>query len=126
MKEIEELLKEGYKNLIAGTEVKPMVKGVFLKAGQGILKAGSVLGISTADNVGILLNKSATDGSQTPSGILIEEVDTGTDTDADSILSQIAIRGVFNQEALLFAEGTNLSDMEIELRKIDIYTRKMY
>ncbi len=49
-----------------------------------------------------------------------------SDFSSDSILSQMFIRGVFNQEALLFAEGTSLSDMEIELRKIDIYTRKMY
>ena len=47
MKEIEKFLEgEEYKNLIAGTEVKPMVKGIFLKKGQGILKAGSVLGIA--------------------------------------------------------------------------------
>lgn len=135
MKEIEKFLEgEEYKNLIAGTEVKPMVKGIFLKKGQGILKAGSVLGMTTTDNLGVLLDKSATDGSQNPIGILIEEIDTGekvetesqADFSSDSILSQMFIRGVFNQEALLFAEGTSLSDMETELRKIDIYTRKMY
>ncbi len=126
MKKIEEFLQGGeYKNLIAGTEIKPMVKGISLKAGQGILKAGSVLGM-TPDNLGILLDKNATDGSQNPVGILIEDVDTGTESDTDSILSQMFIRGVFNQEALLFTEGTSLSDVEMELRKIDIYTKKMY
>ncbi len=127
MKKIEEFLQGGeYKNLIAGTEIKPMVKGISLKAGQGILKAGSVLGLTTTDNLGILLDKNATDGSQNPVGILIEDVDTGTESDTDSILSQMFIRGVFNQEALLFTEGTSLSDVEMELRKIDIYTKKMY
>ncbi len=127
MKKIEEFLQGGeYKNLIAGTEIKPMVKGISLKAGQGILKAGSVLGLTTTDNLGILLDKNATDGSQNPVGILIEDVDTGTESDTDSILSQMFIRGVFNQEALLFIEGTSLSDVEMELRKIDIYTKKMY
>ena len=62
MKKIEEFLQGGeYKNLIAGTEIKPMVKGISLKAGQGILKAGSVLGLTTTDNLGILLDKNATD-----------------------------------------------------------------
>lgn len=127
MKKIEEFLQGGeYKNLIAGTEIKPMVKGISLKAGQGILKAGSVLGLTTTDNLGILLDKNATDGSQNPVAILIEDVDTGTESDTDSILSQMFIRGVFNQEALLFTEGTSLSDVEMELRKIDIYTKKMY
>lgn len=143
MKEIEEFLKGKefknlYKNLIAGTEVKPMVKGISLKTGQGILKAGSVLGLTTTDNLGILVDKSAKDGSENPVGVLIEEIDTGAEmnTDfntesqaafsSDSILSQMFIRGVFHQEALLFAEGTSLSDMEIALRKIGIYARKMY
>ncbi len=127
MKKIEEFLQGGeYKNLIAGTEIKPMVKGISLKTGQGILKAGSVLGLTTTDNLGILLDKNATDGSQNPVGILIEDIDTGTESDADSILSQMFIRGVFNQEALLFTEGTSLLDIEMELRKIDIYTKKMY
>lgn len=121
MKNLEELLQDSeYKNLIANTKVMPMVKGVYLKAGQGILKYGSVLGEKEGDNAAVLL-----DNTMTPIGVLLEEVDTG-ETEQEPILTQMYIRGVFNQEALIFAEGTTFEDMEMELREIDIYVQKMY
>ncbi len=124
MKNLEELLQDSeYKNLIVNTKVMPMVKGVYLKAGQGILKYGSVLGQKEGNNVAVLL-----DNTMTPIGVLLEEVDTGEagETEQEPILTQMYIRGVFNQDALIFAEGTTFEDMEMELRKIDIYIQKMY
>lgn len=124
MKNLEELLQDSeYKNLIANTKVMPMVKGVYLKAGQGILKYGSVLGQKEGDNAAVLL-----DNTMIPIGVLLEEVDTGEagETEQEPILTQMYIRGVFNQDALIFAEGTTFENMEMELRKIDIYVQKMY
>lgn len=126
MKNLEELLQCGeYKNLIASTEVAPMIRRVYLKSGQGVLQYGSVLGL-TKDNFGILVDKIATDGSQIPIGILAETIDTEDTEEAESVLAQMYITGVFNKDALLFAEGTAFDDMELELKKLGIYTKKMY
>ena len=77
MKNLEELLQcEEYKNLIASTEVASMIRGVCLKSGQGVLRYGSVLGLTENDNFGILSDKTATDGSQIPIGILAETINT--------------------------------------------------
>lgn len=147
MKNLEELLQNGeYKNLIAGTEVAPMVRGITLESGQGILQYGSVLGLVSYSGFGILVDKTASDGSKLPIGILAETVDTGektesvkkeneTESDAsqgdtsmlqEPVLAQMYITGVFNKDALLFAEGTTFEDMELELKKLGIYTKKMY
>lgn len=124
MKNLEELLQCGeYKNLIASTEVAPMIRGVYLKSGQGVLQYGSVLGLTENDNFGILADKTATDGSQIPIGILAETIDT---KETEPVLAQMYITGVFNKDALLFAEGTAFDDMELELKKLGIYTKKMY
>ncbi len=124
MKNLEELLQCGeYKNLIASTEVAPMIRGVYLKSEQGVLQYGSVLGLTENDNFGILADKTATDGSQIPIGILAETIDT---KETEPVLAQMYITGVFNKDALLFAEGTAFDDMELELKKLGIYTKKMY
>ncbi len=124
MKNLEELLQcEEYKNLIASTEVASMIRGVCLKSGQGVLRYGSVLGLTENDNFGILSDKTATDGSQIPIGILAETINT---EETEPVLAQMYIMGVFNKDALLFAEGTTFDDMELELKKLGIYTKKMY
>ena len=126
MKNLEELLQSGeYKNLIAGTQVEPMIKGVYLKAGQGLLKYGSVLGLTKEDNFAVLLDAAATDGSQVPVGVLVEDVDTGKE-EGEAVLTQMYLRGIFNKEMLCFAEGTTLDNVELELKKLGIYTKKMY
>lgn len=133
MKNLEELLQNGeYKNLIAGTEVNTMIQGVYLKSGQGVLQYGSVLGMTENDNFGVLVDKTASDSSKMPIGILVETVDTGEKTESgdtgetENILAQMYITGVFNKDALLFAEGTTFEDMELELKRLGIYAKKMY
>ncbi len=121
LEQLEQCVQYGdYKNLIAGTEIPPMIKGVYLKTGQGILQYGSVLAMNEND-VAILFDKNT---SEIPIGILAETVDTGKTEEETGELAQMYIMGVFNQDALLFAEGTTLQDIETKLTKIVI--KKMY
>lgn len=112
-----------YNQIFAGNEVAPMIKGVKLKTGQGILKRGSVVGLITESGLSLLVDKAATDGSQKAVGVLADDVDTTAEGEETSVLAQMYITGVFDGEALIFAEGTTISDYEKELRTLGIYTK---
>jgi len=115
--------KYGYNEIFAGNEVVPMVKGVKLKTGQGVLKKGTVVGFITESVLGVAVNKAAVDGSKTAVGILTDDVDTTAQGEETYVLAQMYITGVFNGAALVFATGTVLSDYEGELRTLGIYTK---
>lgn len=55
-------------------------KGGTLKAGQGLLLLGTVMGQITATKRWVAYASGASDGSQVPRGILRSNVETGTDT----------------------------------------------
>lgn len=125
---MEQLVKDvgtaSYDNLIAGVEVSPMVKGITLKGGNGVLSRGSVIGVITASGLGVIADKAATDGSQLAVGVLCDDVDTGATGTTATTIGSIYITGVFNENALIFAQGTAFADYKRELRTLGIYTKK--
>lgn len=55
-------------------------KGVTLEPGQGVLPLGTILARKTATKRYVKYNSAASDGSETPLGILRNTVDTGSDS----------------------------------------------
>lgn len=108
-------------NLIAGNDVPLLVKGVTLKAGQGVLKRGTVLGIITATGLAVPVDSTQTDGSQTAFGILADDIDTGDATATENVVAAAYVSGHFNRRALIFG-GTDTADKhETRLRELGIF-----
>lgn len=111
-----------YDRLIAGAIHPIDHKSVVLKAGQGILPRGTVLGIITSSSLSVKVDSSKTDGSQIADAILVDAVDTG-DSGATEDVTAVAYKsgGPFNRQALVFG-GTDTSDKhETRLRELGIY-----
>lgn len=99
-------------SLITSVKVGLITKGVQLKANQGILKRGSLVG-KTTDSTFILM------GSEV--GMIVEGVLTD-DVDTTSITTTILyISGCFNKEAIIVAEGHTVEEYDRELRNLNIY-----
>lgn len=105
-------------NLIAGENVPIQVKGVTILK-SGAIKRGSVLGIVTASGKAVLADKDAVDGSKDAKYILADDVDT---TAAD-VVAQCYVSGLFNREALIFAEDNTAADHEDNLRQYGIFLK---
>jgi hypothetical protein len=106
----------------AGTEVAALTTSITLVAGQGILKKGAVIGKVTADGKYKLVDGIATDGSETASLILAEEIDT-TGADQKAVAYK---RGVFRYGALYVSAGDTVEAHEEELRDVSIYYKTDY
>lgn len=84
------------RDIFASNPDPNMVKRpVTIGSGQVLLR-GALLGIKTADSKYYALDTSATDGTQTLAGILVNDLDT-TDAEEDT---EIFISGDFNKDAL--------------------------
>lgn len=102
-------------SLFVGNEVPVLTRGITLNKGV-VAKRGAVLALDATSKKGVLADKSNADNLVI--GILTDNVDaTGGDT-----ITTMYITGHFNSDALVFAEGTTLTDYEVELRKLGIYT----
>lgn len=106
-------------NLIAGNSVPILVKGVTVLTGQGVLVRGSVLGIVTASDKGLLCVAAAVDGSDEAKYILADDIDT---TDAD-VVAECYQSGEFNRAALVFGAEDTAAMHEDELRKNGIFLK---
>jgi hypothetical protein len=104
--------------LLAGADIPVLVEGVTLKAGQGILNRGSVIGIETATGKGILCDKNAVDGSQTAKFILAED---SIDTTAADVIASSYKSGKFNKKALIFGVNGAPATLDADLRDVGIY-----
>lgn len=81
------------------------------------LKAGSVIGIVTATGKAKLSAAAAGDGSETPRGILLEDLDT---TGGEQTFN-MAVEGYFNETALVFGTGHTADTVRVPLRDAGIY-----
>ncbi|WP_028551749.1 head decoration protein [Paenibacillus sp. UNC451MF] len=107
-----------YDNLIAGS-AQILTAAVTLKAGRAYLR-GSVIALATADSKGSLVDSTKTDGTETPYGILTDNVDATT-ADAPGI---VYLAGEFNGAALVFGGTDKLDKHHQALRNIGITVRK--
>lgn len=106
-------------NLVSGIDVPVQVKAVTLKAGQGVLKRGTVLGIITTGGLAVTVNSANTDGSQTADSILLQDVDTT----AENVVTEAYISGQFNRQALIFGGTDTAAKYETKLRELGIFLK---
>jgi hypothetical protein len=106
--------------LFAGTDVPVIVRSVTLKAGQGVVKRGTVLGVVTASGVAIPVNSALADGSQVANCILTDDVDT---TGATDIATTAYVSGQFNRKALVFGGTDTAANHETKLRELGIFLK---
>lgn len=112
-------------NLIVGNEITPVVKGIVLQKGQGILKRGTVLGEINSTKLCVPVDKTKTDGSEIPYCILTDDVDTGDDTATSDYHTTGYFTGVFNRAKLIFGGDDTYLDHEKQLRDLGIFLKEM-
>ncbi|OTA14213.1 hypothetical protein Xvie_03900 [Xenorhabdus vietnamensis] len=88
-------------------------------AKSGILKHGTVLGQITATREYVLSKKSATDGSQTPCAILVDDVNATE----NSVSGGVYLMGEFNQHRIIRDESWSLPELTDALRKFSLFLR---
>lgn len=108
-------------SLIAGNKFPIMKEGIGLKAGQGVLKRGSLI-VKCEDKSGVL----AGSGEGDIFGILTDDCDTGTDASADNIPAVCYQTGEYNREAVIVSgEGATVETYESDMKKVGIYLRNI-
>lgn len=103
-------------NLFAG-DFPVADSGRTIAAGQD-LKRGTVLGEKTADSQCLKVDSAASDGTQAPTCILAEDVDT-TDGAKEA---PVYLTGEYSEAALIFGGTDTIDDHRAALRGLDIIT----
>lgn len=119
-------------SLIAGNEFPIMKEGIGLKAGQGVLKRGSLI-MKGTDGAGYIAGSAAAaEGGETSGtdmkvfGILTDDCDTGTDASADNIPAVCYQTGEFNRAAVVVSgEGAAVENYEDDMKCVGIYLRSV-
>ena len=124
-------------SLIAGNEFPILKEGIGLKAGQGILKRGSLIMKGTdksgyfAGSIVKVKNGEGESASKTEMnlevfGILTDDCDTGTDISADNIPAVCYQTGEYNRAAVIVSgEDATVESYENDMKKVGIYLRNV-
>ncbi|HIH8976781.1 TPA: head decoration protein [Serratia marcescens] len=86
---------------------------------SGALKRGTVLGVVTATGAYIPSKKDATDGSEKPSAILVDNVDTTTTAQTGGVY----LMGEFNQHRLIFDATWTIAELKAQFRPLAVFLR---
>lgn len=124
-------------SLISGDKTGTLSRGITLAPGQGILKRGTLLSRDEND-FGVMFkgtqNAEAEQDTEetpvtavavTPSGILTDDKDTGTDKNGNPVIAEEYITGIFNPDAVIVEEGTDLTDYTETLRCLGIFLKEV-
>lgn len=84
-------------------------KGVTVAGGQGVLAAGTVIGMKTADKKYYAYNNGNGDGTEVARGVLRRPVDTGAA--GDDQVSNIVIAGILKYDQLTGLDAAALTDL---------------
>ena len=99
-------------SLIAGNEYPVLTDGIGLKAGQGVLKRGSLI-MKGTDGAGYIAGSAVTattgegenavtsDMEMKVHGILTDDFDTGMDASADNVPATVYLTGQYNRAAVI-------------------------
>lgn len=122
-------------SLIVSPDFPILKEGIGLKAGQGVLKRGSLI-MKCADKAGYIAGTVVTvtvgegedaktiNAEMTVFGILTDDCDTGTDATADNIPAVCYQTGNFNRAAVIVSgENATIDTYEDDLKGIGIYLR---
>ncbi len=122
MKMFEQISEFKPDSLIASQEFPILTEGIGLKAGQGLLKRGSL--IIRSDKAGYIAGTADVNGEIF--GILTDDTDTGEDDSADNIPAVAYQSGVFNRAAVIVSgENTEIETYEDDMKKVNIYLRNV-
>lgn len=124
--------------LISGNKQGTLTRGIALAAGQGVLKRGTLLSRNEND-LGVIFTQSSKedtgeneDGRETaaqllvcPSGILTDDADTGSSQDGDPVIAEEYITGIFNPDAVIVSEGTDIRNLTEALRSLGIFLEEV-
>lgn len=91
--------------------------GVIAKS--GVLKRGTILGMVTTSGEYVISKKDATDGSEIPCAILVDDVDTTTDAASGGLY----LMGEFNQNRIIFDGAWTPAELKDALRQFSIFLR---
>lgn len=105
-------------NLIAGTHVTQVIKGITVKKGTGALMRGTVMGEISASGLCVPVDKSKSDGSQNPYCVLTDNI---VIEQSEDVITTGYFTGVFNQRALKFGASDTYADHMDGLRKVGIH-----
>lgn len=87
-------------------------KGVTIASGQGVLAAGTVLGMKTSDKKYYAYNDANANGTETARGVLRRAVDTGLTVNvANDQVSNIVIAGILKYGQIVGADAAALTDL---------------
>ena len=129
-------------SLIAGNEFPIMKEGIGLKAGQGVLKRGSLI-MKCADGAGYIAgtvvtvttgegeNAKTENAEMNVFGILTDDTDTGTKTSADNIPAVCYHTGVFNRDAVIVTgtdesgKNATVDKYEDDMRDVSLFLRNV-
>lgn len=123
-------------SLIVSGDFPILTEGIGLKAGYGVLKRGSLI-MKGSDKAGYIAGTKVTvtegegesakesDMVMAVFGILTDDFDTGNEKDADNIPSTVYQSGEFNRDAVIISGETEVSSYEDDLKKINIYLRRV-
>ena len=109
-------------SLIASGETAILKEGIGLKAGQGVLKRGSLI-CKGDDKAGYLAGKAVDGVEMKVYGILTDDTDTGSEAAGDNIPVVCYLTGVFNRGAVTVAEGATIDTFETDMRNAGMFLR---
>ncbi|RDY30298.1 hypothetical protein [Lachnotalea glycerini] len=109
--------------LIASNTLPIFAEGILLASGQGKLKRGTLIGKS--DEKGYITGSTLEENVIGVTGILTDDIDTGTETNLEGVVSTIYLTGVFNPEAFIMDETASLDTYKDAMRKLGIFTKNV-
>ena len=119
-------------SLIASNEFPILKEGIGLKAGQGVLKRGSLIIKATTGGAGYIAGtktgtgEDATDIPGKIFGILTDNTDTGSDATADNIPATCYQTGIFNPSAVIVTgEGETVNKYKDDMRGLSLFLRSV-
>ena len=121
-------------SLIASADFPILKEGIGLKAGQGIMKRGSL--IVKAEDAGYIAGTTYTTGSGEEEsseelvgkifGILTDDTDTGSDASKGNIPAVCYQTGIFNRNAVIVAgENAAVDKYEDDMREASLFLRNV-
>ena len=107
-------------SLIVSDNFPILKEGIGLKAGQGVLKRGSL--IVKSEKAGYIAG--STEGKIF--GILTDDTDTGTDEAADNVPAVCYQTGAFNRDAVIVSgENATVDTYEDDMKAVSLFLRNV-
>ena len=114
-------------SLITSEDFPILKEGIGLKAGQGVLKRGSL--IVKSEKAGYIAGTADIEGKIF--GILTDDTDTGTDAAGDNIPAVCYHTGVFNRDAVIVTgtdesgKNATVDKYEDDMRDVSLFLRNV-